>query len=97
MRASDIALNHKYIPNENLKSQQYMKQIEEWTLENKGKLNVQKTKTMIFNFCEDYQFRTRLYVENTLLDTIKETKLLGTVITDHLKWHCNTEMLVRKG
>ena len=58
---------------------------------------MQKTKTMIFNFCEDYQFRTRFYVENTLLDTIQEAKLLGTVITDDLKWGSNTEMLVKKG
>ena len=95
--ASDISTDHKYIPSENLKSQQYLKKVEQWTFQNKGKLNVQKTKTMIFNFCLDHQFQTRLYVENTLLETIRETKLLGTVITDDLKWHGNTQMLVRKG
>ena len=94
--ASDISVDQKFIPNENLVSQQYLNQIENWTLENKAKLNVDKTKVMIFNFCEDYQFSTRLYVENTLLETIHETKLLGTIVSSDLKWHSNTNMLVRK-
>ena len=94
--ASDISVGQKFIPKENLVSQQYLNQIENWTLENKAKLNVEKTKVMIFNFCEDYQFRTRLYVENTLLETIQETKLLGTIVTSDLTWHSNTNMLVRK-
>ena len=52
---------------------------------------------MIFNFTEDFQFATRLYLENTLLEIIDETKLLGTIISTDLKWHQNTEMLIKKG
>ena len=52
---------------------------------------------MIFNFTENSQFSTRLYLENTLLEIIDETKLLGTMISNDLKWHQNTDMLVRKG
>ena len=33
---------------------------------------------MIFNFTEESQFATRLYMENVLLETISETKLLGS-------------------
>ena len=51
---------------------------------------------MIFNFTEDYQFSTRLYLENTLLEIISETKLLGTIVSSDLKWSKNTEMLVKK-
>ena len=36
-------------------------------------------------------------MEQTLLETIHETKLLGTIITSDLKWHRNTEQLVRRG
>ena len=50
----------------------------------------------IFNFTEDFQFSTRLYLENKLLEIINETKLLGTIITTDLKWYKNTEMLVKK-
>ena len=51
---------------------------------------------MIFNFTDDFQFSTRLYLENTLLEIICDTKLLGTVISFDLKWPKNTEMLVKK-
>ena len=55
-----------------------------------------KSKVTIFNFTEHYQFSTRLYLENTLLEIISETKLLGTIISSDLTWHKNTDMLVRK-
>ena len=51
---------------------------------------------MLFNFTENSQFSTRLYLENTLLEIISETKLLGTIISSDLTWHKNTDMLVRK-
>jgi len=51
---------------------------------------------MIFNFTEDYQFATRLYLENNLLETVTETKLLGTLITSDLKWEKNTHMICSK-
>ena len=51
---------------------------------------------MIFNFTEDHQFTTRLYLQNNLLEVISETKLLGMIITSDLKWHKNTQMLVSK-
>ena len=94
--ASDIGQNQKYLPSENILSQQYLNKIETWTEANKMKLNVRKSNVMIFNFTDDFQFSTRLYLENTLLEIISDTKLLGTVISSDLKWHKNTEMLVKK-
>ena len=52
---------------------------------------------MIFNFTDDYQFATRLYMENVLLETIAQTKLLGTIVQSDLKWSANTDMIVKKG
>ena len=95
--ASDIGIHQKYLPSSNFQSQGYLDQIERWTEDNKMRLNVEKSKIMIFNFTEDYQFSTRLFLENTLLDTINQTKLLGTIISTDLKWGENTEMLVKKG
>ena len=51
---------------------------------------------MVFNFTDDYQFATRLYLENNLLETVTETKLLGTLITSDLKWEKNTHMICSK-
>ena len=51
---------------------------------------------MIFNFTLDFQFSTRLYLENNLLDITNQTKLLGTVLTSDMKWHANTETIVKR-
>ena len=50
---------------------------------------------MIFNFTRDYQFSTRLLINGTLLETLDEMKLLGTLITSDLTWSANTESLVK--
>ena len=95
--ASDIGINQKYLPNEHPQSQSYLNKIEQWTHANKMKLNVDKSKVMIFNFTDNHQFATRLYMEGVLLDTITHTKLLGTIVQSDLKWSKNTDMIVKKG
>ena len=60
------------------------------------KINNKKSKTMIFNFSKNHQFSTRLELENEILEIVKETKLLGTIISDNLKWDKNTENIVKK-
>ena len=51
---------------------------------------------MIFNFTLNYQFTTNLSHNGDDVEVIDETKLLGTIITDDLKWHKNTESLVKR-
>ena len=94
--ASDIGIDQQYLPSMNIQSQNYLEEIENWTNENIMKLNVDKSKIMIFNFTKQ-QFATRLYMENILLETINETKLLGTIVQSDLKWDQNTDMIVKKG
>ena len=94
--ASDIGVNQKFLSADNFETQASLNQIEKWTENNKMKLNTAKSNIMIFNFTDDFQFSTRLYLENKLLDTVQETKLLGTMITTDLKWQSNTDMLVKK-
>ena len=53
-------------------------------------------RSQIFNFT-DLKFATRLYIGNTKLETVTQTKLLGTVIRSDLKWKSNTEMITKKG
>ena len=60
------------------------------------KLNKEKTKLMIFNQTVKYQFSTRIFIEDTLLEIIEETKLLGILITSDLSWNKNTSMLTKK-
>ena len=44
------------------------------------KINIQKTKAMIFNFTQNHKFDTRLYIDKELIEVINSTKLLGTII-----------------
>ena len=52
---------------------------------------------MIFNYTNDFQFSTRLFINNSLLEIINETKLLGTMISLDLTWNANTEIIIKKG
>ena len=88
---NDIATHNQFISCHNLKSQDWLDNISDWTDNQKMKINNQKTKTMIFNFTEKYQFGTRLSME-----VIDSTRLLGTIITNDLKWEQNTAHIVKK-
>ena len=94
--ASDIGIHQQFLPSENFCGQKNLDAVENWTRENKMKLNVEKTNLMVFNFTKDHQFCSRLYLEGKLLETVHETKLLGTIITSDLKWERNTDMLTKK-
>ena len=59
------------------------------------KLNPKKCKNLIFNFTNNHQFVTALKVNNHETETVKEAKLLGTIITEDLKWSRNTEQIVK--
>ena len=54
--ASDVGIYQNYLPSDNFKSQNYLKKIQDWAASNKSKLNVEKSKVMIFNFTEHFQF-----------------------------------------
>ena len=93
---SDIPTNNLYIPPQNLKSHQHLKDIEQWTDNQKMKLNTQKTKNMIFNCTNNYQFTTRLALSGENIERLQNTKLLGTFITEDLKWDLNTKEIIKK-
>ena len=92
---SDIPEHNQIIPNEHLESQKHLSKINEWTKAKKMKLNEKKTKNMVFNFSQK-QFVTKMVVNNEKIETVKETMLLGTVITDNLTWDRNCEELTKK-
>ena len=60
------------------------------------KINENKTKVMIFNFTNNYEFTTRLKLNHINVGVVTETKLLGTYITNNLKWDKNTYEIVKK-
>ena len=93
---NDIPTHNQFIPQENLQSSKTIENIKEWTKNQKMMLNQKKTKIMLFNFTNNYQFTTRLSLNNENLEVVKSTKLLGVMISDDLKWDENTHYLVKK-
>ena len=93
---SDIINSNQFIPPQNLKSQVYLDKISDWTRNQKMLINENKSKIMIFNFSKNHQFSTRLKLEGQILETVSETKLLGTIVTNDLKWKKNTSFIVKK-
>ena len=94
--ASDLPPGMKFIPPENTKTQGYLNQVSNWTNNQEMILNPDKTKIMIVNFCQSYQFKTRLTVDNSLIEQVNQTKLLGVVLSDDMSWQANTKYLVKK-
>ena len=93
---SDIPVHNQYIPPDNLESQIWLEKINNWTEQQKMMINEKKTKTMIFNYTDNFQFTTRLQVKNKNVEVLKSTKLLGTILSDDLTWDLNTRSIVKK-
>ena len=51
---------------------------------------------MIFNLSKNHKFSTRLQIGGEILEIVNEAKLLGTTISNDLKWDKNTQELVKK-
>ena len=93
---SDISVGEQFLPPENVQTNKYIQKINQWTQNQQMKMNFEKTKYMIINFCHSRQFQTRVYIDQTLLEQVKEAKLLGIIISEDLSWHANTNNLVKK-
>ena len=93
---SDIGTHNQYIPPDNLQSQGWLDWISDWTNKQKMMINGKKTKCMVFNFTDKYQFTPRLSIDGELLEVIDSTRLLGTIITSDLRWEQNTSHIVKK-
>ena len=93
---SDITVGSFFLPSSKYKSQTILNNVAEWTEAKKMKLNEEKTKFMIFNFTSNYQFDTRLHLNNKIIEKVEHTKLLGTFISSDLTWRKNTQFIIQK-
>ena len=51
--------------------------------------------TVTFNYSKKNQFTSNIKLKGEKLDEVEETKLLGLIITNDLRWNKNTQMLVK--
>ena len=93
---SDIPTNAKFIDSTKLKSQQYLNDLNDWSEHQKMQINQKKTKAMIFNFTDNYQFATRLNLKNENIQLVDKMKILGTTVTTSLSWDDNCSEIITK-
>ena len=81
-----------------VKSKVYKKimEIKDYSDTNEMKLNLGKTKFMLFNPTRKYDFVPNLEVNGTSLETKEEMKLLGLRIRNDLSWKSNTDSMVKR-
>ena len=62
------------------------------------KVNIKKTKVMLFNTAKKHDFTPALKIDRQIevLEVTDEIKLLGVKITDDLKWNSNTKYITSK-
>ena len=94
--AADIPIHGQIINKNDLKSQHYLNEINKWTRNQKMVINEKKTKSMIINFTQKYQFTTRLQLKDENIKTVDQMKILGTIINKNLTWDDNCKMLLEK-
>ena len=57
-------------------------------------LSEKKTKAMVINFAEHFQFHTRLQLKGQNVEIVEKMKILGTVLTNKLNWDENCMNLI---
>ena len=69
-----------------------------WDIASRQKMIIseKKTKMMLFNFTENYQFSTRLNLKGTNIQVVDQMKILGTIVKSNLSWDDNCYELIRK-
>ena len=73
-----------------------LKETKTYADNNKMKINFAKTKVMLFNPCHTKDFLPQFQVEDTPIELVEHTKLLGVILSSNLSWAANTEYIVNR-
>ena len=73
-----------------------IQEITEYSTVNEMKLNLKKTKFMLFNPTNNYDFVPDLTLEGVNLETFDEMRLLGLIVRSDLSWKSNTEQMISR-
>ena len=60
------------------------------------KLNLKKTKFMLFNQCRSLDFMPTLTLEGNEIEVVEEMKILGVIITSDMKFSKNSEYIIER-
>ena len=85
------------LPPQNNLLQHYLDDAEEFTSQNKMKINPTKTKIIQFNKSRKHDFPPELSLSsNEKLEVVSEIKLVGVVVSQDLKWQKTLTLSVQK-
>ena len=84
------------LANENSKVIEQIQAVDDYAQSNEMKLNLKKTKFMLFNACTSIDFLPSFNLCGAEIELVEEMKLLGLIITSDLKFEKNTEFIVQK-
>ena len=59
-------------------------------------ISEKKTKAMIFNFTNKFQFTTRLQLKGKNVEVVDQMRILGTVVKSDLSWDENCRVIIKK-
>ena len=93
---NDVPSHSQIIPNVHLKTQSYVDNIQKWTKDHQMVISEKKTKSMIINFTDKYQFQTRLKLNTHNIEVVDKMKILGTTFTKDLSWSLNCNIIIKK-
>ena len=93
---NDVPTHGQVIPSSHLKSQQYIDNINIWTKNQEMLISEKKTKSMIVNFTHNYQFHTRMKINESNIEVVDKIRILGTTFTNNLTWTENCDILIKK-
>ena len=93
--ASDIGIGQSFLPPASYNTQDTLDGISAWTARNMMLLNEEKSNYMVFSRSQE-DFVTRLTLNNTKLERLNASKILGVWITEDLTWSRNTKEICLK-
>ena len=81
----------KYVlPTHESKVQERLYKLHDYAIDNEMKINIEKSKVMLYNTAKPRYFSPKMIIDNNTLDVVDEMKVLAVKILSDLKWHRNT-------
>jgi len=93
--ADDTALVSQCV-NDDREYRQDVQMFVDWCSNNYLEINVKKTKEMLIDFSVSKAVHSPLYINNELVETVKEYKYLGTIIDCNFNFNENTNSVFKK-
>ena len=89
--------NQIVLPHANNLLQAYLEDTEIFANQNQMIINNKKTKTICFNTTRKWNFPPEVnFMDEQIIECVREIKLVGVIISDDLKWGKNTRYICQK-